>query len=287
MTGFGRAEKVSGERVITVEIKSLNGKQLELNIKMPSALKVFEFEIRTLLQQHLQRGSLDMSISVRQNGTAKPVLVNNELARQYYQSIRSLASELELPETDLLGALLKFPDVITPAAEQLSDAEWQEIQAVITEAMKDLETHRQDEGAMLEKELQQRIQMILGYQEKIALKEPQRREKMRQKLESLLNEHVGKERTDPNRLEQELVYYIEKMDITEELARLINHCRYFTDILKEQDPVKGKKLGFVLQEIGREINTTGSKASDADIQQWVVMMKDELEKAKEQALNVL
>lgn len=287
MTGYGRAEISLGDRVITADIKSLNGKQMEINMKLPGSLKAFEFDIRRLLQQQLMRGTLDLTVSVKQNGSTKPVTINNDLARQYYLSISSLARDLGLPETDLLGALLKLPDVVNPASEQISDEEWKEIRDVIRLAVEDLDKHRLDEGGMLEKELVLRIEGILVYQEKITIQEPLRREKVRQKLESLLNEFVGKDQVDGNRLEQELVYYIEKMDIAEEQVRLVNHCRYFRDLLNDSDPAKGKKLGFVLQEIGREINTLGSKANDASIQQWVVMMKDELEKAKEQVLNVL
>ncbi len=287
MTGFGRAEAAPGDKIITVELKSLNGKQLELNLKMPQSLKPYEFEIRSLMQQSILRGSLEVTVTIKQNGSTKPVSVNNDLARQYYHSIRDLARELQLPETDLLGALLRLPDVISPASEQLTETEWFQILQVMTDAVRDLDLHRKDEGAMLEQDLRLRIDQILSYRDQVIKLEPQRREKMKQRLENLLHEHVGKENTDPNRLEQELVYYIEKIDISEELTRLASHCRYFRDILAEEDSAKGKKLGFVIQEIGREINTTGSKASDADIQQWVVLMKDELEKAKEQVLNVL
>lgn len=287
MTGFGRAEAAKGEKIILVEIKSLNGKQFEVNLKLPPLLKPYEFEIRTFLQQELQRGSLDVTITLRQNGVTKPVVINHELAKQYFQTIQSLAKELELPEGDLLNTLLKLPEVVVPATEQLPEEEWLEVRQVLVSAVADVNLHRSNEGSMLEEDLLQRINNILGYQEKIRLHEPGRKEKIRQKLENLLAEYVGKENVDANRLEQELIYYLEKIDISEEQIRLANHCRYFKEILQEAALSKGKKLGFVLQEIGREINTTGSKANDAAIQQWVVMMKDELEKAKEQVLNVL
>jgi len=287
MTGYGRAEMTRGERLITVEIKSLNGKQLELYLKIPAALKAFEFDIRSLLQQQLQRGTLDFTVTLNQHGTAKPVIINNELARQYYLSISALAKDLHLPETDLLSALIRLPEVISPAAEQLSEKQWLEVREVILAAVTDLDKHRLDEGAMLEGDLLLRLDNIEAYREKIIIQDPLRREKMRLRLDSLLNGQQIKEKTDTGRLEQELVFYVERMDIAEELSRLANHCRYFRDVLQEPDPAKGKKLGFVLQEIGREINTTGSKANDAAIQQWVVMMKDELEKAREQVLNVL
>ncbi|HEY6083397.1 MAG TPA: YicC/YloC family endoribonuclease [Chitinophagaceae bacterium] len=287
MTGFGRAEITKGEKIVGIEIKSLNGKQLEVNLKIPALLKPYEFDIRGLLQQSLQRGSLDVMINIKQNGSNKPVIINNELAKQYYQSIIALADDLQLPRTDILNALLKLPEVVTPATEQLPEEDWNEIKAALNAAMEDVDRHRLDEGDILEKDMRGRIGNILQYLENVKQQDPARREKMRQRLESQVREWAGKENVDKNRLEQELIYYLEKLDISEEQVRLANHCRYFKEILEEKETAKGKKLGFVLQEIGREINTIGSKANDASIQQWVVMMKDELEKAKEQVLNVL
>lgn len=287
MTGFGRAEITKGEKIIGIEIKSLNGKQLEVNLKIPALLKPYEFDIRGLLQQSLQRGSLDVMVNIKQNGSNKPVIINNELAKQYYQSIIALADDLQLPRTDILNALLKLPEVVTPATEQLPEEDWNEIKVALNAAMEDVDRHRLDEGDILEKDMRGRIGNILQYLENVKQQDPARREKMRQRLESQVREWAGKENVDKNRLEQELIYYLEKLDISEEQVRLANHCRYFKEILEEKETAKGKKLGFVLQEIGREINTIGSKANDASIQQWVVMMKDELEKAKEQVLNVL
>lgn len=287
MTGFGSAELAKGEKAIIIEIKSLNGKQLEVNLKIPPLLKPYEFDIRSLLQQNLQRGSLDVTITIRQNGSNKPVVINNDLARQYYQSIITLADELQLPKTDILNALLKLPEVVSPATEQLPEEDWNAVKSALLVAMQDVDRHRLDEGDILEKDLRQRIANIGSYQEKVKEQDPERKRKMKQRLDGLLKEWVGEENLDKNRLEQELVYYLEKLDISEEQVRLANHCRYFGEILEEKETAKGKKLGFVLQEIGREINTIGSKANDATIQQWVVMMKDELEKAKEQVLNVL
>src|SRR5690348_245568 len=287
MTGFGRAEITKGEKIIGIEIKSLNGKQLEVNLKIPALLKPYEFDIRGLLQQSLQRGSLDVMVNIKQNGSNKPVIINNELAKQYYQSIIALADDLQLPRTDILNALLKLPEVVTPATEQLPEEDWNEIKAALNAAMEDVDRHRLDEGDILEKDMRSRIGNILQYLENVKQQDPARREIMRQRLESQVREWAGKENVDKNRLEQELIYYLEKLDISEEQVRLANHCRYFKEILEEKETAKGKKLGFVLQEIGREINTIGSKANDASIQQWVVMMKDELEKAKEQVLNVL
>lgn len=287
MTGFGKAESTSKEMTTTVEIKSLNGKQLDLNLKLSPLLKAYEFEIRNLLQQNLYRGSLDIFINIRQNGATRPMVINIELAKKYYESIIAMARELSLPENDILNALLKLPEVVTPSTEELSSEEWEKVKVTIIAAIKDLDEHRQDEGRFLEEDLMLRIDNIETFQSRIAEKEPARKEKIRQRLETALAEWTGSGNIDYNRLEQELTYYIEKLDISEEQVRLNNHCRYFKEILKEEEVTRGKKLNFILQEIGREINTTGSKANDADIQQWVVKMKDELEKAKEQVLNVL
>ncbi|MFB6455925.1 YicC/YloC family endoribonuclease [Chitinophaga sp. Hz27] len=287
MTGFGRAESTRGETTIVVEIKSLNGKQFEVNLKFSPLLKPYEFEIRSQMQQVLQRGTLDATINIRQNGATRPVVINTDLAKYYYESITMLANQLELPQGDMLNILMKLPEVVSPATEQMSEQEWKDVEEALQAALTDLDAHRQDEGIMLESDLMTRIDNIETYMGKVKELDPLRKDRIRQRLEGLLAEHVGKENVDANRLEQELIFYLEKLDISEELSRLENHCRYFKEILKEGDPAKGKKLGFVLQEVGREINTTGSKANDAGIQQWVVLMKDELEKAKEQVLNVL
>jgi uncharacterized protein (TIGR00255 family) len=287
MTGFGRAENTRGETTIVVEVKSLNGKQFEVNLKISPLLKPYEFDIRNQLQQTLLRGTLDATVNIRQNGATRPVVINTDLAKYYHSSITSLATELNLPQEDMLNVLMKLPEVVTPATEQISEEEWLEVEKVIKLAVADLDAHRLDEGQMLAADLLLRIENIESYCVKVRELDPLRKDRVRQRLESLLAEHVGKENVDENRLEQELIFYLEKLDISEELVRLENHCRYFKEILAEADPSKGKKLGFVLQEVGREINTTGSKANDASIQQWVVLMKDELEKAKEQVLNVL
>lgn len=287
MTGFGRAESTKGETSIVVEIKSLNGKQFEVNLKFSPLLRPYEFDIRTLMQQTLQRGTLDATINIRQNGATRPVVINTDLAKYYYQSITMLANQLELPQGDMLNVLMKLPEVVSPATEQMTEEEWKDVEDTLRQALTDLDTHRLDEGQMLEADLQTRIENIDAAMQKVKELDPLRKDRIRQRLEGLLAEHVGKENVDSNRLEQELIFYLEKLDISEELSRLENHLRYFMEILKDADSAKGKKLGFVLQEIGREINTTGSKANDAGIQQWVVLMKDELEKAKEQVLNVL
>ncbi len=287
MTGFGRSEQNVGDKTFLIDIKSLNGKQFELQLKMPAILKPYEFEIRRLLSEKLVRGSVDCMISLKETGSAKPVTINTDLAKAYYQPLAELSRSLNLDPSHILSTLVKLPEVITPSSETLSDTEWQSLQQVLLAAVGNLTRHRLDEGSVLEKELLTRITNIEVQQEEVIKLEPLRKVKIREGITRLLEENVGKENYDGNRLEQELVYYIEKIDITEEQVRLQNHCRYFKDLIADADESKGKKLSFILQEIGREINTTGSKAYDSTIQMAVVLMKDELEKAKEQVLNVL
>jgi len=287
MTGYGRAEQTIGDKTLLVEVRSLNGKQFDLRINIPALLKPFEFEIRNMLNEGLQRGSVECFITIKQNGTGKPVSINTDLAKAYYEPVAALAKELGLPEGDILSTLLKLPEVITASSETVSDTDWEGFQKVLKEAIHHLNEHRKNEGLSLEADLLLRVTNIEKHQEALTVLAPKRRIKIKEGLVKLLEEQVGKENYDGNRLEQELIYYIEKIDISEEQVRLNNHCAYFRSILAEKEISKGKKLSFILQEFGREINTTGSKANDIEIQQLVILMKDELEKAKEQILNVL
>jgi uncharacterized protein (TIGR00255 family) len=287
MTGYGRAEQTIGDKTFLVEVRSLNGKQFDLRINIPALLKPFEFDIRNALNEGLQRGSVECFITIKQNGTGKPVSINTDLAKAYYEPVAALAKELGLPEGDILSTLLKLPEVITASSETLSDTDWEGFQKVLKEAIYQLNEHRKNEGLSLEADLLLRVSNIEKHQESLTILAPKRRIKIKEGLVKLLEEQVGKENYDGNRLEQELIFYIEKIDISEEQVRLNNHCAYFRSILAEKELSKGKKLSFILQEFGREINTTGSKANDVEIQQLVILMKDELEKAKEQILNVL
>jgi uncharacterized protein (TIGR00255 family) len=250
-------------------------------------LKSYEFDIRSILQESLLRGNVDCLITIKHNGSTKPVVINTDLIKAYYNQVQALAGELNIDTNSVLSALLRLPEVVTPANEVLPESDWNDLKKVILQALKELNYHRTDEGKSIEKELLLRIKNINAQEEEILKLEPQRKERMKDELVSLLEENVGKENYDANRLEQELIYYVEKIDLREEQVRLANHCEYFKTILHDNEESKGKKLSFVLQEIGREINTTGSKAYDADIQKCVVLMKDELEKLKEQILNVL
>ncbi|MBL7763354.1 MAG: YicC family protein [Chitinophagaceae bacterium] len=287
MTGFGRAEKNVGDKTFQVDIKSLNGKQFELQLKLPGFLRPLEFDIRRTLSEKLGRGSVDCTISLKETGSAKPVSINIGLAKAYYKPLAELSAELNLDPSHILSTLIKLPEVITPTSETLTDEEWADFEKVLLAAIDDLNVHRLEEGKILEEDLILRINNISTQQDQVIKLEPLRQQKIRDGLTKLLEENVGKDNYDTNKLEQELIYYIEKIDISEEQVRLRNHCEYFKSILAEKEESKGKKLSFILQEIGREINTTGAKAYDSTIQKCVVMMKDELEKAKEQILNVL
>ncbi|HSN08771.1 MAG TPA: YicC/YloC family endoribonuclease [Hanamia sp.] len=287
MTGFGRAEQTIGDKTYLVEIKSLNGKQFDINLKIPPLIKPYEFDIRSLVQESLLRGTVECLIVVKQNGATKPVVINTDLIKAYYNQIETLATELSMDTNSVLAALLRLPEVVTPSNEVLDEADWKNLKGVIEAALLELNTHRIEEGKSLEKELRLRIKNIKIQEDEILELEPKRRKKMKNELIEVLEENVGKENYDSNRLEQELIYYIEKIDIREEQVRLKNHCEYFISILDSEEDAKGKKLAFVVQEIGREINTTGSKAYDSEIQRCVVLMKDELEKMKEQTFNIL
>ncbi|MEO8721518.1 MAG: YicC/YloC family endoribonuclease [Ginsengibacter sp.] len=287
MTGFGRAEQTIGDKTYLVEIKSLNGKQLDINLKIPPIIKTYEFDIRSLIQEILLRGTIECLIVIKQNGTTKPVLINTDLIKSYYRQIEVLASELSIDTNAVLAALLRLPEVVSPSNDVLDETDWKHLKGVIQMALQELNTHRIEEGKSIEKELRLRIKNIKIQEDEITKLEPRRRIKIKNELIQQLEENAGKENYDANRLEQELIYYIEKIDIREEQVRLKNHCEYFISILDNEEDAKGKKLSFVVQEIGREINTTGSKAYDSEIQKSVVLMKDELEKIKEQTFNIL
>jgi uncharacterized protein (TIGR00255 family) len=287
MTGYGRAECTINDKVFVVELRSLNGKQFELLLKIPSLLKPYEFEIRNQLSDELVRGSVECNVTMKQNGATRPSSVNLELAASYYKQLKSLADQLEADDSQLLSSILRLPEVVASSTDQLAAVEWEGFSKALKEAIIMINRHREDEGAVLEQDLLLRIANIEALQKKVIELEPRRKQRIREGIEKLLEEKVGKDQVDRNRFEQELIYYIEKIDLTEEQVRLTNHCHYFKTLLAEQETSKGRKLSFLLQEIGREINTTGSKAYDSDIQKSVVEMKDELEKAKEQVLNAL
>jgi uncharacterized protein (TIGR00255 family) len=287
MTGYGRAETTIADKTYLIELRSLNGKQYDIRLTMPALLKPYEFEIRNILNEGLMRGSIECVITLSQNGSDKSIRVNKKIVKAYYGPVLELSKELGLSQENILSTLLRLPDVIGASTEVIPEDEWELFSKLLNDAINDLNGHRKEEGKSMEDDLMVRISNIELQQAAVALLEPQRRIKIKEGLQKVLDENLGKENYDPNRLEQELIYYIEKIDISEEQVRLKNHCSYFREVLNDKSIIKGKKLSFILQEIGREINTTGSKAYDSDVQRCVVLMKDELEKAKEQILNVL
>lgn len=287
MTGFGRAEAMVNGRQVSVELKALNGKQFDINTKLPPILRSYELDIRNMLNNLLIRGTIDLAINVKQGGASKPMVVNTDLALFYYQGMKQIAEQTGLPQENIISTLMRMPEVVVPDTDVLPETEWEEVKVIILAAVKDLVEHRLQEGTALLKDIKLRIGNIEALHEKIQPLEPERMERVRARLTQWLEDMVGKEKIDPNRFEQEMIYYLERMDFSEEKIRLKQHCGYFNDTINENDAAIGRKLNFILQEIGREINTLGSKANHAEIQQIVINMKDELEKAKEQILNIL
>jgi uncharacterized protein (TIGR00255 family) len=287
MTGFGRAEDTINHRQVVVEMKALNGKQFDLNTKLPPILRSWELDIRSLLAGLLMRGTIDLTITVKQEGASKPMVVNTDLAVFYYNAMKQIAQQTGVPEDNVLSTLMRMPEVVGPDQDMLPDEEWEQVKGVIIKAAEDLMLHRQHEGEALLKDITLRINNIDQLHNKILPLEPERIERIRTRIAQWLEDMTVKEKIDPNRFEQEMIYYLERMDFSEEKTRLRQHCEYFNNTVKENDNAIGRKLNFILQEIGREINTLGSKANHAEIQQIVINMKDELEKAKEQILNIL
>ncbi|MEY4281058.1 MAG: hypothetical protein RLZ39_470 [Bacteroidota bacterium] len=288
MTGFGRTEGMIGNRQIAVEIKSLNGKQLDIFTKLPSFVRAHDIDIRTMLQNELVRGSIEFNLQIKQDGSTRPMVVNKEMATYYYNAMQSIAEDLQVSQDHILATLMQLPEVVTQEQpEQLSEEEWMAIKQFIQSSMEALMQHRLVEGAVIKAGLLANINTIQDVLSQIIPLEQDRMERIKQRIQQHIAEHIPADQIDANRFEQELIFYIEKLDFTEEKQRLTQHCVFFKEVLDNNEISKGKKLGFILQEVGREINTLGSKANDATIQQLVVKMKDELEKAKEQILNAL
>lgn len=288
MTGFGRTEGMIGNRQIAVEIKSLNGKQLDIFTKLPSFVRAHDIDIRAMLQNELIRGSIEFNLQIKQDGSTRPMVVNKEMATYYYNAMQSIAADLQVSQDHILATLMQLPEVvIQEQPEQLSEEEWMAIKQFIQASMEALMQHRLVEGAVIKAGLLANINTIQDVLSQIIPLEQDRMERIKQRIQQHIAEHIPADQIDANRFEQELFFYIEKLDFTEEKQRLTQHCVFFKEVLDNNEISKGKKLGFILQEVGREINTLGSKANDATIQQLVVKMKDELEKAKEQILNAL
>lgn len=270
MTGYGRSERTINEKNFIIEIRSLNGKQFELLLKMPVQIKPFEFDVRSLLAEKLIRGSVECTVTIKQNGATKPSSINLDLAASYFKQLKTLADQLQADDSQLLSSILRLPEVVATSNDVLTEQEWEVFKEALQDAMTMINKHRMDEGAVLEKELLSRIANIEKSQQQVIALDPSRKVKIRESILKLLDEQVGKDNVDMNRFEQELIYYIEKIDLTEEQVRLTNHCNYFRTLLQENEIAKGRKLSFLLQEIGREINTTGSKAYDATIRRQLL-----------------
>lgn len=288
MTGFGKATVSGGTKKIIVEVKSLNSKQLDVNLKMPSLYKEKDIEIRGMIKEVLDRGKVDMFIYFDNDDDSKDVAINKTVVTQYFQQMLDVASSLGVTvnKGELLQTVMRFPDSLQVKAEELDEQEWLQLKSGIMQALESLNQFRIQEGQVLIADILKRIEMIKSLAAEVPQFEKQRVPAIKQRLQEKMKEWGEIKNVDENRLEQEIIYYLEKLDITEEKVRLANHCRYFIETA-EREEAPGRKLGFIAQEIGREINTMGSKANDHDIQKLVVRMKDELEKIKEQSLNVL
>jgi uncharacterized protein (TIGR00255 family) len=287
MTGYGIASFDSGSSKYTVEIKSLNSKFLELSLRLPKIFSEKEFQLRNECSKQIERGKVNLSINVEQAvSTVSAAGIDAELLKHYYRQLKTVSEELNEPTNNLLQLALGLPEVVKYNEETVSEEEWKVVEKTFQQAMAAFQQFRSDEGNVLEEDVKYRIGIILKNLDLVMLEEPKRVPVIRERLNQFLSDAVGREAIDQNRFEQELIYFIDKLDITEEKIRLKAHCDYFIETLKNAD-ANGKKLGFISQEIGREINTLGSKANDAAMQKLVVGVKEELEKIKEQLLNVL
>jgi len=287
MTGYGKAIAETQQKKITIEIKSLNSKQLDLNTKLPWFYKEKEPEIRNLISQKLDRGKIELAIFFDMLDEEVATVINKAAVKSYYNQFLEIASDLEIDLDDqIFSAIMKLPDTLKNEKHELSESEWDLVRTKIMESISMLDLYRIEEGNSIMADIQKCIGKILVLLDKVETFESGRITRVREKLLTILEENLGKENIDKNRFEQELIFYLEKFDINEEKVRLRTHCEYFLETAKTPSP-NGKILNFITQEIGREINTIGSKANDASIQKHVVMMKDELEKIKEQTLNVL
>ena len=285
MTGFGKATKEFENKTVNVEIRSLNSKNLDLSLRLSSTYRDKEHELKSEITKLLERGKVDLSVYVESKIEETPVQINTDLAKSYYIQLKQLATELNEPSTNLMAHVLKMPDVLKSERKEPNEQDWKDIQSVIFLAVEGLNNFRSDEGKSIEKDFETRLGIIADSLDKIKEHDAARIQNIRDRIKKNLEEVVGKEKVDNNRFEQELIYYIEKLDINEEKVRLKTHLDYFIKTRKE--PAGGRKLNFIGQEIGREVNTIGSKANDAEMQKLVVLMKDELEKIKEQTNNVL
>jgi len=285
MTGYGKTSIEYADKKITLELKSLNSKQFDWNAKIPYQYRGIEADLKSLVSSRLERGKVDLYIGVENNGENGCYSLDENQVKKYYNQLKSISTDLDEKNTDVLSIVMRIPDVMRAEKEEIEEEELKSVIKAISSALDNLDQFRINEGAILEKDIHSHVLSILQLLKDVEPFEVNRINLVKERLRNNLLEFFDKEKIDQNRFEQEMIYYLEKLDITEEKIRLKKHCDYFFQILNENSP--GKKLGFVCQEIGREINTLGSKANDFNIQSIVIQMKDELEKVKEQLLNIL
>lgn len=281
MTGFGKTETQWEDKNLSIEIRSLNSKNADINLRTPSYLREMDTEIRKRIAKQLHRGKIDLNIFIEFNGQNAPSTINTSVVKSYMDQLKTISDG---SESEMMAIAMRLPDTLSSERETLQETEKEAVYTLIGQVLKDIENYRTDEGNALEKDFKKRLELIENHLQSVIKIDPERNEKIEQKLRSALEDL--KIEIDANRFEQELIFYLEKFDITEEKVRLKNHLDYFKEVMNNDFP-NGKKLGFIAQELGREINTIGSKANHAELQKIVVQMKDELEKIKEQLLNVL
>lgn len=287
MTGFGKTEFEVGNKKYTLEIKSLNSKQLDINTRIPALYRQKDIEIRRLMSEMLTRGKVDFALYLDNLGEESNSKINAAIVKDYYNQLSGVYQELGLPVNEtIMQSIMRLPDTVKMTYEELDETEWLVVRENLIKTLEDLNRFRDQEGLALKIDIETNIANILGLLDQVEPHETQRMENVKTKIMDSLNEMQLNGNVDKNRFEQELIYYMEKLDINEEKVRLANHCSYFTETMNEDEP-SGRKLGFIAQEIGREINTLGSKANESNLQRIVVQMKDNLEKIKEQVLNVL
>lgn len=284
MTGFGKSSSSFGEMKVTVEIRTLNSKNFDLYLKIPNYFKEKEVVIRKILGDNLHRGKVEAIITVENNGAISDYDINTDLAAKYYRSLEKVANEVNAPKEGLLAQVARMPDVLVSKENELKEEDWKGLEKLLNEALENLIAFRRQEGDSLKKDFENRIDTIQELLDEVPKFEKERVDRVRERMDSSMNENNFEK--DDNRFEQELIFYIEKLDVSEEKVRLQNHLSYFKETMSQGSPL-GKKLGFIAQEINREVNTLGSKANHAELQKIVVDMKDNLEKIKEQVLNTL
>ena len=285
MTGYGRVTHTYGDKTISIELRSLNSKYTDIRARIPQNYKEKEPELRRIITDKVHRGKIELVIDVQSAQGDDEYGLNPALFRKYHRELKSLSEELGIENRDMLQAILRIPNVITTAADTIDEEEWKEVLKALDIAINKFGQYRNSEGKAMEEDMITRVDNISGFLHQLDPHEEERIDRLRQRVYKNLEEYVGKNKVDENRFEQEILYYLEKIDITEEKVRLDQHCKYYKEELAKPTPLKGRKLSFISQEMGREINTMGAKANSSDIQRLVVGMKDELEKIKEQVAN--